>query len=170
MARYTSDFTMEQNQQEFFNRAHQLLTSMGYVYVTHKGEDIFKKGDGWVTAPTCFKITYSGNTVRIEAWLKIALLPGVYISEHGLDGFYGFAVKDMLKGRVCKLEELIISMGGVPVGTPVDSTQSPVHPAVPIVENQAQPTVTNGNFCTNCGKALKPGSAFCSECGSPVKK
>lgn len=174
MARYICDFMMEQNQQEFFNRAHQLLTSMGYEYVTFKGEDVFKKGNGWISAPTFFKISYSGTTVRIQAWLKTALLPGVYAGEHGIDGVWGFAVKEILKGRVAQLEQLIMSMGARPLGTPIgvihNANQAPQ--AIPAVQAQAQPqqAVTGGNFCTNCGKALPQGSAFCSECGSPVKK
>lgn len=172
MARYICDFIMEQNQQEFFNRAHQLLTGMGYQYVNHKGEDVFKKGNGWVSAPTFFKITYSGNTIRIQAWLKTALLPGVYLGEHGIDGFYGFAVKDVLKGRVNQLEQLVMSMGAKPLGTPIAIIQPapPAVPAMPAAQNQPQQTIANGNFCTNCGKALPQGSAFCSQCGTAVKK
>ena len=176
MARYICDFMMEHNQQEFFNRAHQFLTSMGYEYVTHKGEDVFKKGNGWVSAPTFFKLTYSGTTVRMEAWMKTALLPGVYAGEHGIDGVWGFAVKDILKSRVCQLQELIMSMGATPLGTPIGVIHSTNQPpqAIPAVQAQSQtqpqPTVTGGNFCTNCGKALPQGSAFCSECGKAVKR
>lgn len=161
MARYISDFTMEQNQQDFFNRAHELLTGMGYSYVTYKGENVFKKGSGWVSAPTFFKISYFGTTVRIEAWLKTALLPGVYCGEHGIDGFYGWAVKDVLKGRVGQLEQLLMSMGGVPLGNPVYIAQ-PAPPTVPVQPQAPQ----NGVICPVCGKVLPNGSAFCSNCGS----
>ena len=172
MARYTCDFIMEQNQQEFFNRAFELLKGMGYQYVNHKGEDVFKKGNGWVSAPTFFKITYSGTTVRMEAWMKTALLPGVYAGEHGIDGFYGFAVKDVLKSRVKQLEQLIMSMGAKPLGTPIGviaRTNMPAQ-AIPATQSQPQNTALNGNFCTNCGKALPQGSAFCSQCGKAVKR
>ena len=174
MGRYICDFMMEQNQQEFFNRAHQLLTSMGYEYVTFKGEEVFKKGNGWISAPTFFKISYSGTTVRMEAWLKTALLPGVYVGEHGVDGVWGFAVKEILKGRVAQLEQLIMSMGARPLGTPIGviHTTNQAPQAIPAVQAQTQPqqAVTGGNFCTNCGKALPQGSAFCSECGKAVKR
>lgn len=172
MARYICDFIMEQNQQEFFNHAHQLLTSMGYEYVNFKGEEVFKKGNGWISAPTFFKITYSGTTVRIQAWLKTALLPGVYVGEHGIDGVWGFAVKEILKGRVGQLEQLIMSMGARPLGTPIGviHTTNQAPQAIPAVQAQPQQAVTGGNFCTNCGKALPQGSAFCSECGKAVKR
>ena len=110
----------------------------------------------------------------MEAWLKTALLPGVYAGEHGIDGVWGFAVKEILKGRVAQLQQLIMSMGARPLGTPIgvihNTNQAPQ--AIPAVQAQAQTqqAVTGGNFCTNCGKALPQGSAFCSECGKAVKK
>ena len=165
MARYTSDFRVEANQQEFFNRAHELLTGMGYKFVVHKGEEVFKKGSGWVSAPTFFKITYSGTTVRIQAWMKTALLPGVYIGEQGIDGFYGWAVKEVLKGRVGQLEKMLMSMGAVPLGNPIYITGAPGSPTVQQYQPQPAPQ-QNGVVCKACGKTLPNGSAFCSNCGT----
>ncbi len=170
MSRYISEFRMEQNRQQFFDNAFHTLTQMGYEYVDFEGEKVFKKGNGWVSAPTFFKLSYTESTVRIEAWMKTAILPYVYCGESGIDGFWGFAVKDVLKGRVRQLEQMIVSMGATPLGIlTAQNTQPSAPPTVAPYQPQTQTVAQARRFCSECGSPVQENSAFCSNCGAPQK-
>lgn len=84
----------------------------GFVLTDYKGERVWKKGVGLMKAPQFVKTTCRQGGVQIEAWLKFAILPGVYCGEMGLNGFWGFAVKQMLRGRVEALIALLQQPGG----------------------------------------------------------
>lgn len=77
--------------------AEDYLNKEGFKQKIYKGEQVWKKGTGMLTAPQFIKFsTYQGN-VHLEAWIKQAILPGVYVGEMGLNGAYGFAIKKLLK-------------------------------------------------------------------------
>lgn len=97
MPRFIRDFRLKEPPEQSFAAISQFLTMSGFVYQTLDGENIFKKGDGWVSAPTCIKVTYGPEAVRLEGWLKYAILPGVYGGDLGRSGFVGCAVKGNLK-------------------------------------------------------------------------
>lgn len=110
--RYQNDVTIswpaetaEQIIRDFFDKE-------GFVLADYKGERVWKKGVGLMTAPQFVKTTCRQGSVQIEAWLKFAILPGVYCGEMGLNGFWGFAVKQMLRGRVEALIALLQQPGG----------------------------------------------------------
>ena len=42
------------------------------------------------------------------------------------------------------------------------------YPMVPMVAPSLAPSIQRGEFCTSCGQALDPGSAFCAHCGAPT--
>lgn len=100
MSRYTLSFVSPYTPQQVNGRFASYLINEGFELKTDKGENIWKKGVGLLTAPQYVKLTYHNNVYIIEAWLKFALLPGVYIGEMGLDGFVGCIPKSMLKSRV----------------------------------------------------------------------
>lgn len=100
MSRFKTQFQTPFTADAVFKITADYLKSEGYNYVEYSGENVWKKGSGWVSGPTFIKLAYSNNTVFLEAWLKYALLPGVYVGEMGLDGFFGIAVKNVLKNRV----------------------------------------------------------------------
>lgn len=77
------------------------LTKEGFRIVDYKGEKVWKKGSGWLTAPQYMGFKFlNGSTIHIEAWIRFALLPGVYLGDLALKGFFGFALKKYLLGRV----------------------------------------------------------------------
>lgn len=79
----------------------------GFVQTQYQGELVWKKGVGVLTAPQFMRVMYNRGWIRLEAWLKYAILPGVYCGEMGLDGFFGFAIKEQLKSRVFALMALL---------------------------------------------------------------
>lgn len=96
MARYIRDFRLKEPPEQSFAKISQFLSTSGFTYQNVDGENIFKKGDGWIAAPTCIKVTYGPEAVRLEGWLKYAVLPGVYAGDLGRSGFVGCAVKGNL--------------------------------------------------------------------------
>ncbi|MCI8497589.1 MAG: hypothetical protein HFE85_04995 [Clostridiales bacterium] len=107
MARYLNNIPSPIPPERIYELASSVLQAEGFQYVTYKGENVWKKGTGVLTAPQFIAITCHDGKVTIQAWIKYALLPGVYVGEMGLKGFFGIAIKEMLKARVNRLEQAI---------------------------------------------------------------
>lgn len=139
MARYIKDFQINGDFQPIHSAIDQYLQREGYEYTNYDGENVFKKGNGLMSNPSFFKFSYAGNQVRMETWMKYALLPGVYVGELGLDGFVGAAVKGPWKKRTSQIESILANYMA-----------------------QTAETV----FCTNCGAQIPSVAMFCSGCGA----
>ncbi len=107
MSRYIQSFTSALPEQQVNNCVATYLTSEGFELKAENGEYIWKKGVGMLTAPQYIKLSYQNGVYVIEAWLKFAILPGVYVSEMGLTGFVGCIPKSMLKSRVDSLLSML---------------------------------------------------------------
>ena len=86
------------------------LTKEGFGLVNYKGSQVWKKGMGILTGPQYICVSYGADFIQIEAFIKNALLPGVYFGEIGIDGFYGAIPKSLLKQRVTTIEQYIYSL------------------------------------------------------------
>lgn len=100
MGRYKASFQTPFTADAVFKIADDYLKSEGYEFKNFEGEMLWKKGNGWISGPSFIKLAYSNNTVFLDAWIKYALLPGVYFGEMGLTGFVGCVPKGVVKGRV----------------------------------------------------------------------
>ncbi len=107
MARYNNEFTTSRSIDEVKNFVNSFMVREGFKSVNFKGEIVWKKGQGLLVAPQFIKTVISEKKVRLEAWIKYALLPGVYIGEMGLTGAMGFAMKRVLRKRVEELERML---------------------------------------------------------------
>lgn len=145
MARYVKDFLTNADPQTVHFAVNQYLQSEGYEYINYDGENVFKKGNGVWSNPTFFKFSYTGNSVKMESWMKYAFFPGVYVGELGVDGFVGCAVKGPWKKRIGALEGILSRF----------TTQSVCYSATP----------TQNNFCNGCGNYLPENAQFCTVCG-----
>lgn len=97
MPRYIQDFRLQEPAERSFADIHQYMTAHGFQYTNLDGETVFKKGKGWFMAPQVIKVTYGPDKVRLEGWIRYAILPGVYGSELGRGGFVGCAGKGPMK-------------------------------------------------------------------------
>lgn len=107
MSRYVKVLQTGLTQQQARDIAAQYLQGEGFKYLQDRGENVWRKGVGWLAAPQFIKAEAAPDgTVRVEAWTAgIALLPGVYGGEMDpMTGAYGWAVKAALKPRVAELE------------------------------------------------------------------
>lgn len=125
--RYVKDFEIVGDKQAVFNEVSKYLVSEGYEYREFEGEKVFKKGKGLMTGPTFIRLSCSGDLVRLEAWMKMAILPGVYVGETDLDGFMGAAAKGPLITRVKKIEGYLATQGRE-LGVPSRPQQPPAAP------------------------------------------
>ncbi len=107
MARYQNSFVSSKSPEEIQQVLTKFCEMEGFKFVTYKGEQVYKKGSGIMTGPQFVKVTVNGNQILLEAWIKYALLPGVYVGEMGITGAMGFALKSILKTRV---ERLLVSL------------------------------------------------------------
>ncbi len=112
MARYESQYQISLPRETVFAQINEYLRREGYEYTSYQNEILFKKGHGVVSAPSFVSVTFPGNTVKLQAFIKFAVVPGVYAGEMNLEGFTGIAVKDPLKARIRHIEENIILPGG----------------------------------------------------------
>ncbi len=103
MSRYNMPFVTPYTPDQVYNFFNSYMQQEGFTYVTKKGESYWKKGSGLMTAPQFIRIIPNNESYILEAWIKFALLPGVYIGEMGTKGFVGAVPKSMLKSRIDKI-------------------------------------------------------------------
>lgn len=85
--------TVEQAQ----NKVSSIMTMNGFKQTTIKtGENVWKKGTGFLTAMQFAKIEYVGQEVQIAAWVQ-AGLGNVGLNEMDLSGTVGAIPKKSLK-------------------------------------------------------------------------
>lgn len=135
MARFIADYQLNKPDDFIKYVSDDFFAKEGFEYMNYQGEMVWKKGIGMLTAPQFIKIQYANGWVHVEAWLKWAILPGVYSGEMGLDGFVGALPKSQLKQRVETLMAYLnqnveipqTAMAGAAAGQPMD----PSAPAQP---------------------------------------
>lgn len=111
MGRYTNIFNFYGDPRPLMDAIGMFLTSEGYTYKIKNNEGVFQKGNGILMGPTFIKIQPSQGQMMVQAWMKYALLPGVYFGEIDLASPIGFAVREPLKNRVSYIENMIIQAG-----------------------------------------------------------
>ena len=131
MARYINVLPMVDHEASSFHRIKQLLESKKFEYKTVDGEALFQKGKGVWVAPSYIKITYSGGSVRVEAWIN------AMGAEQDLEGFVGSAAKKPLKKVVAEVEAILSKpgVGYVPSAEdPAEPVQEEPKPKTPLEE------------------------------------
>ena len=100
MPREIYQFTSPLTQQQVFDCFMQFFAAEGFASHVENGEQCLKKGVGLAQAPQFVKITAMNNVYTLEAWIKFAAVPGVYVNEMDLKGFTGKIPKGKLRKRV----------------------------------------------------------------------
>ena len=111
MSRYIADYTINKPDDLIKFIAEDFLTKEGFRQTVYKGETVWKKGVGAVSAPQFIKLQYGQGNVHLEAWIKS-------FGEHGVTGFYGALPKSELNSRVQTLVRLL--------SQEVPGTQTPI--------------------------------------------
>ena len=109
MARYVEKIDFVGEKEELKNQIEQYLMMSKFYPKVVKGEHVFQKGSGWLVAPVFIKLEYLDDSIILSAFMKTVLLPGVYLGESGIDGFYGALPKQQLKENVAMIQAMIHS-------------------------------------------------------------
>lgn len=110
MSRYKNAMQTPYPAEVYAQPLSQYMTNEGFKLVDYKGQKVWKKGVGIATAPQFFSIQYQGNTIYLDAFLRYPILPGVYVGEMGITGFFGALPKGLLKTRVHAVEMYIANL------------------------------------------------------------
>lgn len=141
MGRYVAEYTIGQPDDFIRMVSEDYFQKEGFKLVPYKGEMLWKKGCGILTAPQYIKLTYGQGIVHVEAFLRWAILPGVYVGEMALDnGFVGAIPKSMLMDKVNALLRLLsqpmpgygVPQGAVPQAVPVPGAPAYAGGPIPV--------------------------------------
>ena len=104
MARYINDLRTNAPVENVMNQIHGYLQNEGF---SQKPDGSWQKGMGLLTGPQLVHVAPANGAIHIEAWIKFALLPGVYLGELGTTGAFGMIPKRALKKRVDVIESMV---------------------------------------------------------------
>lgn len=107
MSRYVKEIETTKNAVEVEANVTQYLKNEKFKLVDHRGEKVWKKGLGLMLGPQFVKVEVDSGKVHLEAWIKFALLPGLYLGEMGIEGAMALIPKRKLRARVEQIEKLI---------------------------------------------------------------
>jgi hypothetical protein len=107
MARYVAEIPAHRPFETVRRQIEDYLRNESFKETQRGGETVWKKGMGLITGPQFVKFGPAGNAVKLEAWIKFALLPGIYLGEIGIKGFFGAIPKRKLRHRVEEIEKII---------------------------------------------------------------
>ena len=100
MTRHIVRFNCPYVPQQLFDIFMDYWQKEGFAPHVENNEQCMKKGSGVVAAPQFVKITFLNGVYTIEAWIKFAVVPGVYAGEMDLNGFMGAVPKKKLLQRI----------------------------------------------------------------------
>ena len=115
MARTVYEYTLNLEDSMVQYLANDYLTKEGFRQVDYKGEQVWKRGTGMITAPSYIKLNYANGVIHVEAWIKPFLSGEMSIDS----GFVGSIPKSAHRKRVTELLDLITQrQPGQAPGTP----------------------------------------------------
>lgn len=167
MGRYFNRFATNLSSEQINAVIDNFYTMNSFKPYGYKGEAWMKLGKGILVAPQIMRATVQENVVTIEAFVRYAILPGVYLGEFELDDSFFLCVPK--KALISKLRSLEMQLGFNPYHqmnmqySPVPDTQYNNY------QNTNNPTNNNQmpfKVCPQCKKNSKIDSAFCMYCGN----
>lgn len=114
------------------------LPRLGYTDRSTPTERIWGKNDGVMVKGQRISVNFQPGEVYLSAWLHDALL-----GESDLRGIVAKPMKSHLKQVLDQIAAGIAALPAAPFAIP-----------------------QNVIYCSVCGNAYKPGSSFCTRCGS----
>ena len=108
MARFITQIPTTKTPEQVNATVQEYMGLEGFSLTEHKGQMLWKKGNGFVSGPQyIFVVPLNNGMIQIEAFIKFAILPGVYAGEMGITGFFGAIPKGMLRTRVDNLVSIL---------------------------------------------------------------
>lgn len=132
MSRFAADYRIDKPDDFIKFVSEDFFAKEGFRPAVYKGESVWKKGTGFVTAPQYIKLQYGQGNIHIEAWIKS-------FGEHGLDGFYGAIPKSELNSRVHTLINLLTQNVAIPQANTAPGEAQPTDDAKLPVQTPVKP-------------------------------
>lgn len=102
MPRFQQSVPYGGNKEEMAAKISGFLIENGYNPAVYKNENVFKQGDGLITAEKYFKFSITPEGFFIEAFVMLFM-----VKESGIKGFTGIVAKRPLKKIVDKIIAMI---------------------------------------------------------------
>ena len=106
MSRYRNQLPTRLPPDQVHQKLANYLTLQGFRLVDPP-QTVWQKGAGLMFNPQFIRYESHPGQLVLEAWIKFAILPGVYLGEMGIDGLFLFIPKKMLKGKVQEIERML---------------------------------------------------------------
>ncbi|MDR0862395.1 MAG: hypothetical protein LBN30_06450 [Oscillospiraceae bacterium] len=113
MSRYINEIAVPTLPAQLEQELADYMAKEGFKLISYKGQSLWRKGYGLAMGPQYIGIYYSPDVIRLEAFVKFALAPGVYFGEMGLSGTLAAVLKQHLKPRVLVIERYIREQCGI---------------------------------------------------------
>ncbi len=107
MACFIKEYQTNKSREELINIINGFFQKEGFQKCLFQNEEVWKKGMGILTGPQFLKVEIKNNIVHLEAWIKFAILPGIFVGELDTKGFIGFIPKKLLRKRIEMFEKII---------------------------------------------------------------
>jgi hypothetical protein len=105
MSRYMNVVSSSKTPAELNQTVGSYLSAQGFRQID-PAQNIWKKGMGLLLGPHFVRFEAQPGCLRLEGWIKFALLPGVYIGEMGVDGLFAIIPKRQLKSKLMEIERI----------------------------------------------------------------
>ena len=106
MPRYRNQLAMRLPPDQVHHKLANYLAGQGFDLVDPQ-QNVWQKGSGMMVSPQFIRYESHPGQLVLEAWIKFALLPGVYFGEYGVDGMFLVIPKKMLKAKVLEIERFM---------------------------------------------------------------
>lgn len=136
-----------------FSEVNRYLSSKKFYYTQVDSENVFRYGKGILLNSQFIKLSIYSDYIHLEYWQQLAMFPGVSIGEMS-------TVAGYTKSAVKKVEEILAYLGAVK-GLPRQAVTLTVAVA---------PQQSHNPVCQSCRAPLQQGTAFCTQCGTPVSR
>lgn len=103
MARYSKRLPTDELADALHDQIAAYLTQEGFTCID-AADNTWKKGMGIMLGPQYVRFETTPGELLLEAWIKFAVVPGVYVGEMGIEGMFAMIPKRKLKARIQDIE------------------------------------------------------------------
>ena len=104
MARYNNSVPTKKPAASLATAIESYLTSKGFKRSKAEGT-IWQKGGG-MSNPMFVRFETHPKELKLEAWLRFVIFPGVFLGEYDVEGMFLIVQKRVLKKHVQAIEQL----------------------------------------------------------------
>lgn len=105
MARHQKTLATAHSVEQLSRSLDERLAKLGYKRLDPADQKVWRKG-GFMANPIFIRYEVTPGRLLLEAWVRMVLLPGVYLGEQDLEGMVLIVQKRELRKHLAELEQL----------------------------------------------------------------